>query len=59
MEKFFTLPEVAEKIGVTTKTILRWEKAGKIERAKRNWRGWRIYNLNDIKEIEKIINAVY
>ena len=39
-----TITDVAERIGVTTKTIVRWEKSGKVNRPKRDWRGWRIYD---------------
>ncbi len=59
VRKFYTLPEVADKVGVATKTIVRWEKSGKIERAKRNWRGWRIYSMADVKRLEKIVKSVY
>lgn len=46
-----TITDVAERIGVTSKTIVRWEKAGKVNRPKRDWRGWRIYDKNDLKKL--------
>lgn len=46
-----TITEVAERIGVTPKTIIRWEKAKKVNVAKRDWRGWRVYDKNDLKKI--------
>ena len=54
-----TLTEIAEKIGVATKTIIRWEKSGKIQKSKRDWRGWRIYSENDLHELEEMVNSVY
>jgi DNA-binding transcriptional MerR regulator len=47
-----TITDVAERIGVTTKTIVRWEKSGKVNKAKRDWRGWRIYDKNDLKQLK-------
>ena len=47
-----SITDVAEKIGVTPKTIIRWEKAGKVGRPKRDWRGWRIYDKNDLKRLK-------
>ena len=59
MNGWMTLTEVAERIGVATKTIVRWEKAGKINRSKRDWRGWRVYSPDDVKELENLVNSVY
>jgi adenine-specific DNA-methyltransferase len=47
-----TITDVAEKLGVTPKTIARWEKAGKVRKPKRDWRGWRTYDLEDFRKIE-------
>lgn len=46
-----TITDVAERLGVTPKTIVRWEKAGKVNRPKRDWRGWRIYEKSDLKRL--------
>jgi DNA-binding transcriptional MerR regulator len=43
-----TITDVAEKIRVTPKTIIRWEKSGKVGRPKRDWRGWRVYDKGDL-----------
>lgn len=58
MERY-TITEVADKIGVTTKTIIRWEKAGKIKRPKRDWKGWRVYLQEDLDALERLVNSVY
>lgn len=48
---WMTITAIAQRIGVTPKTIMRWEKAGKVNRAKRDWRGWRVYENDDLKEL--------
>jgi len=54
-----TITEVAEKLGVVPKTILRWEKAGKVRRAKKDWRGWRVYTREELKELKEFYEALY
>ena len=54
-----TITDVAEKIGVTSKTIVRWEKSGKIRKPKRDWKGWRFYSEEDIADIERFVSTVY
>lgn len=46
-----TITDVAERIGVTAKTIVRWEKSGKVNRPKRDWRGWRVYDKTDLTKL--------
>ena len=53
-----TVTEVAERIGVTTKTIVRWEKAGKVEASKRDWRGWRVYDRSDLKKLKTFKDTI-
>jgi hypothetical protein len=54
-----TISTVAERIGVTAKTIIRWEKAGKIEKPKRDWKGWRFYSEDDLESIRRFVEQVY
>ncbi len=54
-----TITELADKVGITPKTIIRWEKAGKIKKPKRDWKGWRIYEEQDIESILRIVSSVY
>ena len=54
-----TITELAQVLGVTTKTITRWEKAGKVKKAKRDWRGWRIYTTADLQELKGLVETVY
>ncbi len=46
-----TITDVAGRLKITPKTIVRWEKSGKVRRAKRDWRGWRIYDKDDFKKL--------
>ena len=54
-----SITDVAKALGVTTKTIMRWEKAGKVKRAKRDWRGWRVYSEEDLEELKGFVQTVY
>jgi DNA-binding transcriptional MerR regulator len=54
-----TITEVAMKIGVVPKTIVRWEKSGKVQRAKRDWRGWRVYSQEEVSKLESFRNNLY
>jgi adenine-specific DNA-methyltransferase len=55
----FTITEVAEKLGVSSKTLARWEKVGKIRKPKRDWRGWRVYDETDVDSIKEFHEAVF
>ena len=59
MEQRSTITEVAQELGVSAKTILRWEKAGKIRKARRDWRGWRVYASEDIESLKAFFEAIY
>ncbi len=54
-----SITAVAKQLGVTTKTITRWEKAGKVKRAKRDWRGWRVYSEEDLAEMKGFVQTTY
>ena len=59
MKARFTITEVAEKLGVSSKTLARWEKVGKIRKPKRDWRGWRVYDEVDVHQIKEFHEAVF
>ena len=52
-----TITDVAKSVGVTPRTIMRWEKAGKIRKPKRDWRGWRFYYKEDLAEIKQFFET--
>jgi DNA-binding transcriptional MerR regulator len=47
-----TITQAAKRVGVSPKTLLRWEKAGKVQKPKRDWRGWRVYEEEDVNELQ-------
>ena len=59
MKKRMTITEVADTIGVSAKTLARWEKVGKIRKPKRDWRGWRVYEEEDLTYIRQFHEAVF
>ncbi len=54
-----TITEVAEIVGISPKTIVRWEKVGKVKKAKRDWRGWRVYDEEDLHGIKLFHETVF
>ena len=54
-----TITEVASMLGVSSKTLARWEKFGKIPRPKRDWRGWRVYEEGDVQKIKEFHEAIF
>ena len=54
-----SITHVARELGVTSKTITRWEKAGKIRQAKRDWRGWRVYSAEELEQMKSFVETVY
>jgi polysaccharide export outer membrane protein len=59
MDGRLSITEVAKFIGVTPRTIMRWEKTGKIKRSKRDWRGWRFYVKDDLEDIRRFYESTY
>ena len=59
MKKRMTITEVAEVVGISPKTLARWEKVGKIRRPKRDWRGWRVYDEQDLREIKDFHETLF
>ena len=54
-----TITEAAKKVGVVPKTIIRWEKSGKIKKARRDWRGWRVYAHKELDELKNFHDSLY
>lgn len=59
MKTRLTITDVARTVGVSPKTIARWEKSGKVRRPKRDWRGWRVYDETDVSHIREFHEAVF
>lgn len=54
-----SISEAAQKLEVAPKTLMRWEKSGKVKKAKRDWRGWRFYTAEDLKGLKQFKEAVF
>lgn len=54
-----TITEAAQLIGVSAKTIVRWEKAGKVRRSKRDFRGWRVFDGKDLKKLKAFRETIF
>ncbi len=59
MAQRLTITDVAKEVGVSAKTIARWEKVGKVKRPKRDWRGWRVYDETDVSQIKEFHETVF
>ena len=54
IKRRMTITEVAQIVGISAKTIMRWEKMGKIRKPKRDWRSWRVYDEDDLAQIRQL-----
>ncbi|MBD3245505.1 MAG: MerR family transcriptional regulator [Candidatus Omnitrophica bacterium] len=55
---YMTITDIAQRIGVVPKTLIRWEKSGKIRRARRDWRNWRAYTEDDLEAIKEFYETL-
>ncbi len=51
MDVHYKANEAAKQLGISKATLLRWEKEGLINPAKRNYQNYRVYTENDIDKI--------
>ena len=56
---FLTVTEAARLVGVSPKTIVRWEKAGKVRRSKRDFRGWRVFDEKDLRKLKAFRETIF
>ena len=55
MKSRYSLRDVAKILGVNPRTLMNWEKAKKIPKAKRDpMSNYRYYSDKDLKELKKI-----
>jgi len=52
---FYLAQEVADEFGISKKTLLEWEKIGKISKPPKDWRGWRMYNDSHRGQVKRVI----
>ncbi len=51
MKELLSITEAAKIVGVSARTIERWEETGKVKKAKRDYRGYRVYDQNDLEKL--------
>jgi DNA-binding transcriptional MerR regulator len=51
MKRMMSIIQAAVRVGVSRRTIMRWEAAGKVAKAKRDYKGWRVYDHDDVEEL--------
>lgn len=57
--KYLTAREVAEKLGISKQTLLRYEKIGVFPRSRRSLvNRWREYTEGDIKKLRELMGRV-
>jgi excisionase family DNA binding protein len=57
-DRRYSTRQVADKVGVSKETLLRWLRAGKISEPVRDRNGWRIFSDTEIDEILRFKNQV-
>ena len=54
-KRFYRVREVADKLGITTRSLYNWERAGKIPKPHRDpMSNYRLYTREDIEKLKKI-----
>ena len=54
----YSTRQVADKVGVSKETLLRWLRAGKVPEPDRDRNGWRIFSDPEVEEILRFKNQV-
>jgi len=55
-KKYLTAGEVAEVLGISKQTLIKYEKLGIFPKSRRNnLNGWREYTDEDVKNLKKIM----
>ncbi len=49
-----TITEVAEIVGVSARTIQKWEETGMVTKAKRDKKGRKVYGQNNIAKLRAL-----
>lgn len=57
MNAKLTRSQVAQLLGVTTKTLYTWEKLGRVAPPERDWRGWRWYTESHVEALRQIVGV--
>jgi len=59
MRKILTADQIAQKLGISKQTLIRYEKRGIFPKAKRNTiNHWREYTKTDLKKLKQIMGRI-
>jgi len=50
-KKFYTITEVARRVGVHADTLRRWVRTGRIPEPRRDRNDWRVFSESEIQQI--------
>ena len=56
-DKFYTIAEVAKRVGVHADTLRRWVKTGKIPEPSRDRNDWRVFTEAEVQHVERCANT--
>lgn len=55
-EKYYTTEEVAQALGISKQTLIRYEKKKLLPKARRNpFNNWRVYTRDDLEKLLRIM----
>lgn len=55
----YSTAEVAETIGVSKNTLLRWIAEGRLRDVQRDWRNWREWTEADLERARQVRDAIH
>jgi len=57
MNRYLTIKEVADVLGVSRITLRNWDKAGKLKALRHPFNNYRIYRQDDIEKVIELIET--
>ncbi len=58
-ERVYSTAEVAEDVGVSKNTLLRWLSEGRLRDVDRDWRNWRIWRDSDVERARALRDRLH
>lgn len=55
----YATSDVADRIGVSRNTLLRWLAEGLLRDVERDWRGWRVWSAEDVERARAFKEAYH
>lgn len=54
--QLYRIHTVSRMMGISKKTLYRWEEQGLIPKIQRDWRRWRLYTEDDLTAIRRVMH---